>query len=335
MPERFPAADSASARIEPFGRVLAGRKRERELQGPVAIEINGIFSGSAGKNARGDTGGAPNRVKIGLEIGQGKLCEEFLKNAQLMPQRWAAAARTIGLEVGAVFMPGREGIVERIEGTTSGQQEIPRLAPVSFVFAAEKAGFVVSDRFVESIVGEGSFRICIVEVCDAHASHEFADRKTEIRAVLCEQMLVGQRGLLLRDPLRHSGLPDERHLIGKVDGIRKYLVCRLLLEKKKHPSERRAVGPGFILNFENDVIKAIRFPDQLSGVLLLKGQDVAVFERGELFPIDRAGLVDVVGRIEGTQIPLCFAILRRKQGDLDDNAAPRRFSKELAIAAEV
>lgn len=47
MPEDFPAGDSAGARIEPFGGILAGRKRQPKLHRPVAIKIDGIFSRSA------------------------------------------------------------------------------------------------------------------------------------------------------------------------------------------------------------------------------------------------------------------------------------------------
>ena len=53
------------------------------------------------------------------------------------------------------------------------------------------------------------------------------------------------------------------------------------------------------------------------------------------FHVDGAGVVDVVGRIEGAQGPLSFSVLRREKADLDDDTALCRFREEIVQAREV
>ncbi len=86
-----------------------------------------------------------------------------------MAERRAAAAGAVRLEVLPVFVAGREGIIERVENAAAGEHEVPRLAAIGVIVAAEEAGFVVGDRFVEAVVQRDSVGIGVVKIDDVHA----------------------------------------------------------------------------------------------------------------------------------------------------------------------
>ena len=85
--------------------------------------------------------------------------------------------------------------------------------------------------------------------------------------------------------------------------------------------ERGAIGPWLVLDFEDDVVEAIGFDDQLARVFFLKFEDVSVFEGVEFLPVDVVGAVDVVRGIQRADLPHHFVVVRREETDFDDDSA--------------
>jgi hypothetical protein len=55
----------------------------------------------------------------------------------------------------------------------------------------------------------------------------------------------------------------------------------------------------------------------------------------ELLPVGNIGLVDVIGLVEWTYIPLRVVVLGGEESDLDDDAALLGFRQEVVEAFEV
>jgi len=117
-------------------------------------------------------------------------------------------------------------------------------------------------------------------------------------------MLVGQRSLFARNPLRNPRLPGQRKI-----------VCNFLIAERGkqigiyHTLDYRPVGERFILNFEDHVVKRVGLAHQLLHVPFLISENVAVFKRVDLLSINRVRAVHVVHRIENAQIQLHVSVL--------------------------
>lgn len=89
--------------------------------------------------------------------------------------------------------------------------------------------------------------------------------------------VVGKGGLFAGHPIQDASLPGKRKCVGQFHHIGKGVEGRRPEIGIDHAGCGRTVGPGFVLNLENDVVKAACFARELADIPFLKPENVARF----------------------------------------------------------
>jgi hypothetical protein len=85
---------------------------------------------------------------------------------------------------------GGKRVVEAVKDAPARQHEVPRLAAIGVIVAAEKTGFIVGDRFAEAVVECHGVWVGVVEVHDVDVWQELPHRQTKIGIVLGDEVVV-------------------------------------------------------------------------------------------------------------------------------------------------
>src|SRR5258708_34086565 len=111
-------------------------------------------------------------LQIQAHVGEREFPQKLAQHSKLPPQDRTSSAGTVRLRISAIFMAHRKRIIEMIEGAASRQHEVPCLPAIDLAVAAEKARFVVPDRFVETVVPLRRLRIRVLEISEFHARQQ-------------------------------------------------------------------------------------------------------------------------------------------------------------------
>ena len=332
--EFFPLHDLARHRVQPFRRVGAGWQSEAQPARPAAGRKYRVFLSRCAEGAGDHARRIFHRREVRRQRGEIEGVDEFAQHPELSAQGCAASAGRFRRGTGTVLGTDVEGVVEVVVESTAGEHERPRLAAVRGVLAPRESRLVVTDQLAESEVPSRRLGIGVVEIQDRNAGRHiaFPHSEAEVRNVLRDEVLSRQFRLRFRNPSCHASLPLDRYRRGNLHGIRELALFQQV--GIDGIPKGVVVRPRLVLDLIENVRRAIELPHDFAGECFLSGEDAAVVQGVEFFPVGEGVVINMIGWIERTDRPTEIGVNRAEKRDLHHNAEPVRFRHEVPETGE-
>src|SRR5438046_10271512 len=104
------------------------------------------------------------------------------------------------IDKGSIFVTGREGVIEIIEESAAGHDELPCFHPVMGIVGSLEAGFIIADHFIQSIVqGDGVRRGGVMKIKDRNSGMSVFNSCFLVGDVLRQEVFGGECFLCVVD----------------------------------------------------------------------------------------------------------------------------------------